>query len=191
MGRPGKSKSCNDVLDVWRSATFPEKKNKKKNSNYVSVLLIANTDRTASEHSTSHSLADISWTQKATLQLYWRNMPLLHMSRYDSALPVLASYPVLLIPAFVTCSINAGEGLVLHTVHTTPKHESQAKQQMNIWRHAHASAKLWYWCVYMHAEMGSYFKSGRTVRAITSKGWYRHTVIILSFSPWIPTKLQQ
>ena len=36
----------------------------------VSALPIANTDRTTTERSTSDSLGDVSWIQKATLQLY-------------------------------------------------------------------------------------------------------------------------
>jgi len=48
----------------------------------VSVLPIASMDRRTTECLTSDSLGDISWVQKATLQLYWRNMPLLHTSRY-------------------------------------------------------------------------------------------------------------
>jgi len=59
-------------LDVLRSGTFREQ---------VSALLITNTD----QRSTSDSLADISWIQIASLQLYRRNMPLLHMSRYVTA----------------------------------------------------------------------------------------------------------
>jgi len=57
-------------LDVWRSGTFPEKQQ-------VSEL----------------SLSNVSWIQKAALQLYGRNVPLLHTSRYviprDSVLPGL------------------------------------------------------------------------------------------------------
>ena len=45
------------------------------------------------ERSTSDSLGDISSIQKAALQLYRRNVPLLHMSGYvitrDSVLPSL------------------------------------------------------------------------------------------------------
>jgi len=37
------------------------------------------------ECSTSDSLYDISWVQKAALQLYRRNVPLLHTSRYITA----------------------------------------------------------------------------------------------------------
>jgi len=42
--------------------------------------LIANMDRRTTEHLTSDSLGDVSWIQKAALQLYRRNVPLLHMS---------------------------------------------------------------------------------------------------------------
>jgi len=51
----------------------------------VSVLLIANTDRRMTECSTSDSVGDASWVQKAALQLYRRNVPLLHTSRYVTA----------------------------------------------------------------------------------------------------------
>jgi len=63
-------------LDVWRSGTFPE------NSKKASALPIANTDGRMTERSTSDSLGDVSWIQKAALQLYRRNLPLLHTSRY-------------------------------------------------------------------------------------------------------------
>ena len=60
---------------------------------YVSVLPITNRNRRTTEHSTSDSLCDISWVQKAALQLYRKNVPLLYMSRYiiarDSVLPGL------------------------------------------------------------------------------------------------------
>jgi len=49
-------------LDVWRTGTFPEKQQ-------GSVVVIANTGRRMTEHSTSDSLHDISWIQKAALQL--------------------------------------------------------------------------------------------------------------------------
>jgi len=56
------------------------------------------------ERSTSDSLGDVSWIQKAALQLYRRNVPLLHMSRYvtarDSVLPGL--------PRVSTAATNAG-----------------------------------------------------------------------------------
>jgi len=55
-------------LDVWRSGTFPEKQQ-------VSALPIANTDHRTTERSTSDSLGDVSWIQKAALQLYRRNVP--------------------------------------------------------------------------------------------------------------------
>ena len=73
-------------LDVWRSGTFPEKQQ-------ASALPIANTNRRTTEHFTSDSFGNVSWVQKAALQLYRRNVPLLHMSRYitahDSVLPGL------------------------------------------------------------------------------------------------------
>jgi len=44
-------------------------------------------------HSTSDSLGHVSWIQKAALQLYRKNVPLLHTSWYviphDSVLPGL------------------------------------------------------------------------------------------------------
>jgi len=40
----------------------------------VSALLITDMDRKTTERSTSDSLDDISWIQKATLQLYRRNL---------------------------------------------------------------------------------------------------------------------
>ena len=48
----------------------------------MSALLIANTDCTTTERSTLDRLGDVSWSQKADLQLYRRNVPLLHTSRY-------------------------------------------------------------------------------------------------------------
>jgi len=42
------------------------------------TLLTENMDRRMTEHSTSDSLGN----SEATLQLYRRNVPLLHMSRY-------------------------------------------------------------------------------------------------------------
>ena len=45
-----------------------------------SALPNATTDHTVTEGLTSGSLATISWIQKATSQLYRRNVPLLHMS---------------------------------------------------------------------------------------------------------------
>jgi len=50
-------------LDVWRSGTFLEKQQ-------ASVLLIANMDHRTIECSTSESLGDVSWIQKAALQLH-------------------------------------------------------------------------------------------------------------------------
>jgi len=46
----------------------------------VSVLPIANTDHRTTEHSTSDNPGDISWVQKAAMQLYRTNVPLLHKS---------------------------------------------------------------------------------------------------------------
>ena len=58
-----------------------------------SALPIANADHGMTERSTSGRLNNVSWIQKATLQLYRRNVPLLHTSRYviprDSVLPGL------------------------------------------------------------------------------------------------------
>ena len=76
-------------LDVWRCGTFDICS--RKNSKKASALLIINSDHRTTERSTSDSLGDISWIQKAALQLYRRNVPLLHTSRYvipcDSVLP--------------------------------------------------------------------------------------------------------
>ena len=47
-------------LDVWRSGTYPEK-------SQASALPIANTDCRTTENSTSDSLGDVSWIQKADL----------------------------------------------------------------------------------------------------------------------------
>ena len=59
----------------------------------VSALPIANMDHRTTEYLISDSVGGISWVQKATLQLYRRNVPLLHASRYvtahDSVLPGL------------------------------------------------------------------------------------------------------
>ena len=74
-------------LDVWRRGTFPEKQQVSE-----CATDCKHGPRTT-ERSTSDSLGDISWTQKATLQLYRKNVPLLHTSRYvtarDSVLPGL------------------------------------------------------------------------------------------------------
>ena len=48
-------------------------------------LPIENTDHRMTECLTSDSLGDISWIQNAALQLYRRNMPLLHTFRYRIA----------------------------------------------------------------------------------------------------------
>ena len=57
----------------------------------MSALPIANTDCRMTECLTSDSLGDVSWIQKAALQLYRKNVPLLNTSRYiiacDSGLP--------------------------------------------------------------------------------------------------------
>ena len=62
-------------LDMWRSGTFLEKPQ-------VSALVITNTDHRTTEHSISDSVGDLSWVQKVPLQLYRRNLPNLHTSRY-------------------------------------------------------------------------------------------------------------
>jgi len=51
----------------------------------VSALPIANTDGRTTERLTSDSHGNVSWVHKAALQLYRRNVPLLHMSRYITA----------------------------------------------------------------------------------------------------------
>ena len=58
----------------------------------VSALPIANTDRTTTERLTSDSLGDFSWIQKAALQLYRRNVPLLHTSRPGTSYHVTQFY---------------------------------------------------------------------------------------------------
>ena len=52
------------------------------------------------ERSTSGSLGDVSWIQKATLQLYRRNVPLLH----SPGMSVLPGLP----PTLVLQVTNAG-----------------------------------------------------------------------------------
>jgi len=61
----------------------------------ASALPIANMDRKTTEHSTSDSFGNVSWVQKATaLQLYRRNVPLLHTSRYFTTRDsVLQAFP--------------------------------------------------------------------------------------------------
>ena len=72
-----RGKAWNDVpgywVDMWRSGTFPKKLQ-------VSVIPITNTYRGTTEHSTSDSLGDVSWVQKAALQLWRKNVPLLPTS---------------------------------------------------------------------------------------------------------------
>jgi len=46
------------------------------------ALVITNTDHRTTEHSISDSVGDLSWVQKVPLQLYRRNLPHLHISRY-------------------------------------------------------------------------------------------------------------
>jgi len=48
----------------------------------MSALPIVNMDHRMTECSTSGSLGDVSLIQNAVLQLYRRNVPLLHTSRY-------------------------------------------------------------------------------------------------------------
>jgi len=64
-----------------------------KSCKSVSVLPIANMNRRMIERSKSDSLGNVSWVQKAALQLYRRNVPLLHTSSYviacDLVLPGL------------------------------------------------------------------------------------------------------
>ena len=69
------------------------------------------------ECSTSDSLADVSWVQKAALQVYRRNLPLLHTSRY-----VIARGSVLpgSSPALVLQATNAGAGRPGYEAKTLP-----------------------------------------------------------------------
>jgi len=56
----------------------------------VSVLPITNPDSRTTERSTSGSLGDVSWIQKAASQLYRRNVPLLHMCVHPTPRYVIA-----------------------------------------------------------------------------------------------------
>ena len=56
-------------LDVRRSGTFLEKQQESE-----CTVPIAYTDRRMTEHSTSDSLGDVSWIQKAALQQYRKGM---------------------------------------------------------------------------------------------------------------------
>ena len=51
----------------------------------LTPAFVANMDCRMTDCSTSDSLGDVSWVQKDDLQLYRRNVPLLHMSRYVTA----------------------------------------------------------------------------------------------------------
>ena len=63
-------------LDVWRSGTFLEKQQ-------VSECATDYKHRCrTTEHLTSDSLGNVSWIQKAILQLYRKNVLLLHTSRH-------------------------------------------------------------------------------------------------------------
>jgi len=68
-------------LDVWRSGTFLEKQQVSE------CATDRKHDRATTECSISDSLSDVSWIQKAALQLYKRNVPLLHTSRYTYVIP--------------------------------------------------------------------------------------------------------
>ena len=80
----------------WLTWTCGGMAHSQKKHKEASALPITNTDRRTTKHSTSGSLGDISWVQKATLQLYRRNVPLLHTPRYvaarDSVLPGLPQH---------------------------------------------------------------------------------------------------
>ena len=69
----------------WRTWTYGGVAHSQKNHKELSALPIANTDRRTTERLTSDSSGNISWVQKATLQLYRRNVPLIHTSRYVTA----------------------------------------------------------------------------------------------------------
>ena len=69
-----------------------------KNSKRVAMLPITNTDCRTTERSTSDSLGDVSWIQKAALQLYRRNGMChsstcpgtsFHMTQFYQAFPTL------------------------------------------------------------------------------------------------------
>jgi len=71
-----------------------------KNSKQVSALLIVNKDCRMTEHLTSDSLGDVSGMQKATLQPFRRNVPLLHTSRYVIAVTqFFQAFPCLVLQA--------------------------------------------------------------------------------------------
>ena len=62
----------------WRTWTYRRVAHSQKNHKELSALPIANTDCRTTERLTSDSSGNITWVQKATLQLYRRNVPLLH-----------------------------------------------------------------------------------------------------------------
>ena len=69
----------------------------------MSTLPITTVDHRASEWSTSGSLGDAFWVQKAAPQLYRRNVPLLHTSTQCPGSLV----PRPPHPAFVACSTKS------------------------------------------------------------------------------------
>jgi len=73
-----------------------------KSLKLVSMLLIATTDHGSTELSNQCSLGNIFPVQKAAIQLYRKNVPLLHMSaqraRYVTAC-VYKAYPALVLQA--------------------------------------------------------------------------------------------
>jgi len=64
-------------------------------------------DRRTTEHLTSDSLDNVSWIQKAALQLYRRNVPLLHMS-----------FPVLVLQATNTGARRPGYEAISYLLHS-------------------------------------------------------------------------
>ena len=74
-GRPSKTD-----LTQWRTWTCGGVAHSRKNRKWMHYRSKPMVHRT--ECSTSDSLGNVSWVQEAALQLYRRNVPLLHMSRY-------------------------------------------------------------------------------------------------------------
>ena len=73
--RPHGISSCTTQWKSFYSSTaFLCVAHSLRNSKQASALPIANMDRRTTERSTSDSLGDISWVQKATLKLYRRNV---------------------------------------------------------------------------------------------------------------------
>ena len=70
--------------------------------------IIANMDRRMTELSTSDDLSNVSWVQKAALQLYRRNVPLLHTSTQRPGMSLHMISFTKPSPALVLQATNAG-----------------------------------------------------------------------------------